>query len=176
MGIVVITQMDPITVLFRVTEGQLPDVLAGMAQGDLPVEAWERTRTALLATDKLLTMDNRIDTATGTVKLKALFDNARGTLFPNQFVNVRIRVRTMKDVVLVPTAAVQHASRGSFVFLVESGKAVLRDVTAAAGDDDTTVIAKSVAAGDTLIIDGLDRLRDEFPVKAVFPGNGKRGE
>lgn len=185
-GIVVITQMKPISVLFTVTEGQLPDVLYGMKQENLPVEAWDRTRTRLLAKGTLLTTDNRIDTATGTVKLKALFDNAQDALFPNQFVNARIRVRTLQDAVLVPTAAVQHASRGAFVFLVEGGKAVLRDVEAEIGNDELTVITQGVAAGDTLIIDGLDRLRDGSPVKAVFPGrdaavsqsgqSGKRGE
>lgn len=167
-GIVVITQMNPISVLFTVTEGQLPDVLYGMTQGELLVEAWDRTRSSLLATGALLTTDNRIDTGTGTVKLKALFDNAGGTLFPNQFVNARIRVSTLKDAVLVPTAAVQHASRGSFVFLVENGKAVLRDVETTVGNDTLTVISKGVAVGDTLIIDGLDRLRDGSPVKAVI--------
>lgn len=173
-GIVVVTQMAPISVLFTVTEGQLPDVLYGMTQDDLLVEAWDRTRSTLLAAGKLLTTDNRIDTATGTVKLKALFDNAEGLLFPNQFVNARVRVKILKDTVLVPTAAVQYASRGSFVFLVEDGKAVLRDVEATVSNDDITVISKGVEAGDTLIIDGLDRLRDGFPVKAVFPGQASK--
>lgn len=173
-GIVVITQTNPISVLFTVTEGQLPDVLSGMKQGDILVEAWDRTRTELLARGGLLTVDNRIDTATGTVRLRALFDNSGGILFPNQFVNTRIRVKTLNDAVLVPTAAVQHASRGAFVFLVENGKAVLRDITAGEGNDDLTVITKGVEPGDVLIIDGLDRLRDGVPVKAVFPG-GKNG-
>ncbi|CAK7029255.1 MAG: Multidrug resistance protein MdtA [Desulfovibrio sp.] len=171
-GIVVITQMAPISVLFTVTEGQLPQVQAGMKQNDLLVEAWDRTRTNLLASGKLLTTDNRIDTATGTVKLKALFDNTSGALFPNQFVNARVRVKTVENAVLVPTAAVQHSSRGAFVFVVESGKAVLRGVTPAEGDDEVTVITQGVQADDVLIIDGLDRLRDGTPVTAVFPERG----
>lgn len=173
-GIVVITQMNPISVLFTVTEGQLADVLAGMKQGDLLVEAWDRTRTALLASGALQTVDNLIDTATGTVKLRALFDNPDGTLFPNQFVNARVRVKILKDAVLVPTAAVQHASRGAFVFLVAEGKAVLRDVTVGEKTDDATVITNGVTPGDTLVIDGLDRLRDGSPVTAVFPARNNR--
>lgn len=167
-GIVVITQMDPISVLFTVTEGQLPAVLAGMERGGLPVEAWNRTRSNLLATGSLLTTDNRIDTTTGTVKLKALFDNAGGGLFPNQFVNARVRVKTIKNAVLVPTAAVQYSSRGAYVFLVEEDKAVLRDVKPGESNDTTTVIAEGMKDGDVLVVDGLDRLRHGSPVRAVL--------
>ncbi|MDL2210941.1 MdtA/MuxA family multidrug efflux RND transporter periplasmic adaptor subunit [Desulfovibrio sp. OttesenSCG-928-O18] len=170
-GLVVITQVRPISVLFTVTENQLPRVLSAMRGGKpLVVEAWDRTRTSLLATGHLLTTDNRIDTATGTVKLKASFDNAEDELFPNQFVNARILVNRLRDVIKVPTAAVQHASRGAFVYVVENGLAKLRDVTVGEGNDTTTVITAGVNEGDVLVIDGLDRLRDGSAVSVTLPG------
>lgn len=164
-GIVVITQMNPIAVVFSVTESQLPRVLAALRKGGpLVVEAWDRTRSTRLATGSLLTTDNRIDTATGTVKLKAVFDNSDGSLFPNQFVNARILVETLQNAVIVPTAAVQYSSRGAFVYVVENGVAILRDVTPGEGNDTVTVITRGIAPGDVLVIDGLDRLRDKTPV------------
>ncbi|MDR3073159.1 MAG: MdtA/MuxA family multidrug efflux RND transporter periplasmic adaptor subunit [Deltaproteobacteria bacterium] len=176
-GIVVITQVRPIAVVFTVTEGQIPRVLAGMDSGrPLPVEAWDRTGAVLLAAGTLLTVDNRIDAATGTVKLKASFDNTRGELFPNQFVNARIRVETVKDAILAPTAAVRHASRGAFVHVAEKGRAAVRDVQTGEGDDSVTVITQGVSEGDVLIIDGVDRLRDGAPVKAILAGEGGVGK
>lgn len=171
-GIVVITQVRPINVIFTVTESQAPRVLAGMRHDAvLAVEAWDRTRTSLLATGTLASMDNRIDTATGTVKLKAVFDNADNALFPNQFVNARILVDTVRGAVMAPTAAVQHTSRGAVVFAVENGVARVRDVTVGEGNDEMTVISAGVAVGDTLVIDGLDRLRDGSPVTVTLSGN-----
>ena len=177
-GLVVITQVRPISVLFTVTESQLPRVLQGMRRamdgaesggGSLPVEAWDRTRRTLLSTGILLTTDNRIDTATGTLKLKASFANDDYALFPNQFVNARILVDTVRDAVLVPTAAVQHATRGAFVYAVVNGVAELRDIALGESNDTVTAVTKGLAPGDVVVTDGVDRLRDKSPVAATLP-------
>lgn len=170
-GLVVITQVRPISVLFTVTENQLPRVLQGLREGrNLPVEAWDRTRANLLATGTLLTTDNRIDTATGTVKLKASFPNTDNALFPNQFVNARILVDTLPGVLMAPTAAVQYATRGAYVYVAENGEAKLRDVTVGEGNDTLTVLTSGVKVGDVLVVDGLDRLRDGAAVAVTMAG------
>lgn len=175
-GLVVITQVRPISVLFTVTESQLPRVLQGMRGGaPLKVEAWDRTRSSLLSTGTLLTLDNRIDTGTGTIRLRAVFDNADYALFPNQFVNARILVDVIKDAVVIPTAAVQHATRGAFVYVVENGLAVLRDITVTDGNDTVTVVGKGLAPGDVVVFDGIDRLRDKSPVIVTLPDGGTVG-
>lgn len=168
-GLVVITQTHPVSVLFAVTENQLPRVLRGVRAGkELIVEAWDRTRTSLLATGRLLTTDNRIDTATGTVTLRALFDNADDALFPNQFVNARILVDTLSGVLIAPTAAIQNTSRGTCVYVAANGVVALRSVTLGDGNDTVTVVTSGLADGDVLVIDGLDRLRDGTPVAVTL--------
>ncbi len=182
MGLVVITQVRPIMVLFTVTEAQLPRVLAGVKAGrTLTVEAWDRSRTQLLATGKLLTLDNLIDTSTGTIKLKAEFSNEDDSLFPNQFVNARILADTIKGAVLAPTPAVQRGNQGSYVYAVKDGVVRLREVRTGDVSDDYTVILDGAQPGDVLVIDGLDRLRDGAPVvitpagklPGVVPGSVK---
>ena len=171
-GLVVITQVRPITVLFTITESQLPLVLAGVKAGKtLTVEAWDRTRARLLATGKLLTFDNQIDTATGTIKLKALFDNENDELFPNQFVNARILADTLHDAVLAPTPAVQRGNDGPYVYVVTKENTVsLRRVQPGDANDAYPVIRQGLQPGELLVVDGLDRLRDGAPVAVVQPG------
>ncbi len=165
-GLVVITQVKPITVLFTITENQLPVILAEMGKGKpLTVEAWDRTQTRKLATGELMTVDNQIDTATGTIKLKARFDNEDDSLFPNQFVNARILATTIRDAVLAPTPAVQRGNDGVYVYSVTGeGIVRLRRVEPAEAGDAYTVIRGGVQPGEMLVIDGLDRLRDGVPV------------
>jgi multidrug efflux system membrane fusion protein len=120
--LVVVTQMQPITVIFTLSEDNLPQVLAQTRKGArLPVEAWDRTNTNQLGTGKLTTIDNLIDTTTGTVKLRAEFANAQGTLFPNEFVNTRLLVTTLQNQILVPSSAVQHNGDVAYVYLIEPG-------------------------------------------------------
>ena len=176
-GIVVITQVQPISVVFTVTETQLPSVLQAMREGSaLDVEAWDRTQSHLLATGKLLTTDNQIDTATGTVKLKAIFSNTDNSLFPNQFVNARIRVGILSQAVLAPSAAIQKGNSGFYVYAVAEGnKVVQRPVRTGLTDDTRTVVTEGVEAGDLLVIDGLDRLRDGVLVDVAPEGDRRRG-
>ena len=179
-GIVVITEVNPITVVFTVTESQLPRVLENMKRRRqsgqrLEVEAWDRGSVRRIATGHLTTIDNRIDTATGTIKLKASFDNDDDALFPNQFVNTRILVTTLADVVLVPTPAVQYGPRGAFVYVVENDKAVLRMVEVGDGNDTRVVIVKGLAVGDIVVTDGLDRLQDGTVVTVTMPDGSRAG-
>ncbi len=170
-GLVVITQVRPITVLFTVTEAQLPRVLTAVKAGKVPaVEAWDRTRTRLLATGELVTIDNLIDTGTGTIKLKAQFANEDDSLFPNQFVNARILADTVKDAVLAPTPAVQRGNQGSYVYAVKDGAARLRPVRTSEAGDEYTVVLEGLQPGEMLVIDGLDRLRDGAPVVVTPAG------
>ena len=168
-GLVVITQTRPISVMFTVPESDLPKVLEPMRAGEHPeVEAWDRGEQILLATGRLKTIDNQIDLATGTLRLKAEFPNADEKLFPNQFVNIRLRVRTLTDAVVVPSAAVQYGSRGTYLYLVnEQGQATVRDVVLGPSDGPHQAIAKGLNHGEMVILEGLDRLREGRLVSLV---------
>ncbi|HTY42347.1 MAG TPA: MdtA/MuxA family multidrug efflux RND transporter periplasmic adaptor subunit [Thermoanaerobaculia bacterium] len=172
-GIVVITELDPIAVLFTLPEDSLQQVLAQTRGGaTLAVEAWDRDFKTLIASGKLLTVDNRIDPATGTVRLKAEFPNANGALFPNQFVNVRLLIQTLSKVVVVPSAAVQRTTKGAAVFVVMPGdKVALRSVEVPQLGDNHAVIAKGVAAGDVVVVDGVDKLQEGSMVVARKAGS-----
>ncbi|ACB74412.1 MdtA/MuxA family multidrug efflux RND transporter periplasmic adaptor subunit [Opitutus terrae] len=161
-GLVVLTQTRPITVTFTIPEVDLQSVLDPFRAGEsLVVEAWDRRETAVLATGVLKTLDNQIDTATGTLKLKAEFANEDERLFPNQFVNVRLRVRTLEQAVVIPAAAVQFGSRGTYVYLVDADKkAAIRDVVLGPVDGSEQAITKGLAPGDQVVLEGLDRLRE----------------
>ncbi len=168
-GLVVITQTRPISVLFTVPEIDLQKVLEPLRAGQvLPVEARDRSEQTLLATGTLKTVDNQIDLATGTLRLKAEFANADERLFPNQFVNIRLRVRTLTDAVVVPSAAVQYGSRGTYVYLVnEQGQATVRDVVVGPADGPMLSIAQGLKHGETVILEGIDRLREGRAVALV---------
>jgi multidrug efflux system membrane fusion protein len=171
-GLVVITQLTPITVLFTIAEGSLPAVLAKLKAGArLTVEAYDQERKQKLATGTLLTIDNQIDPTTGTVKLKAEFANTDGALFPNQFVNVRLLVQTIKDAVLVPNAAIQHSPRSAYVYVVKADKSVeARNVELKLTEGDQTAIASGLAPGETIVIDGIDKLQPGAKVTVREPG------
>lgn len=168
-GIVVITQTRPIAVTFTIPEIDLLKVIEPLRAGEtLPVEAWDRSEQNLLARGVLKTVDNQIDLATGTLRLKAEFANADDRLFPNQFVNVRLRVRTLKDALVVPSAAIQFGSRGTYVYAVnDENKANVRDVVLGPSDGTSQSITSGLAPGDLVVLEGLDRLRDGRVVTLV---------
>lgn len=168
-GLVVITQTRPIAVAFTVPEMELRQVIDPLRAGEqMPVEAWDRNEQTLLAIGLLRTVDNQIDLTTGTLRLKAEFPNADERLFPNQFVNVRLRVRTLSQVVAIPSAAVQFGSRGTYVFLVnEKNEATVRDIVLGAAEAPWQAVTKGLEAGDRVVIEGVDRLREGRPVLMV---------
>ncbi len=173
-GIVVITQLQPITVIFPVPEDDVPDIMQRLSQGaTLPVEVYDRADRKKLATGKLLTLDNEIDTATGTVKLRAIFDNEAGTLFPNQFVNVQLVENVLHGQLVIPEAAVRRGAPNgvisTFVYLVKPDSTVtVRPVVLGALDGDRIAVKSGLVAGDTVVTEGGDRLRDGAQV--VLPG------
>lgn len=161
-GLVVITQVQPINVLFTLPEVQLAQVLKPLNAGvKLPVDAYDREQKARLAAGQLLTVDNQIDLATGTVKLKAQFANADRSLFPNQFVNVRLLVDTVKNAVLIPSSAVQRGTPGTYVYVVNADKTVsLRPIKLGPANGDEIAVASGLQAGETVVTDGADKLKD----------------
>ncbi len=194
-GIVVLTEIDPINVVFTLPEVQLPRVLKSMREEQtLVAEAWDRDMKYKLAAGKLTTTDNQIDPATGTIKIKAVFANSDGLLFPNQFVNIRLKVDTDKNALIAPVSAVQQGSQGSFVWAIvpegegdnapaqqeeakegspkngkQGGKVTLRTVKTGATDGDRVVILEGAREGDHLVTDGADRLREGSRVEIADP-------
>ncbi|MBV7484400.1 MdtA/MuxA family multidrug efflux RND transporter periplasmic adaptor subunit [Bordetella sp. BOR01] len=168
-GLVVITQTQPISVVFSLPETQLPEVLEQVRAGrTLTVQAYDRTDTKAIASGQLETIDNQIDVATGTVKLKARFDNADELLFPNQFVNVRLLVQTRDDATVIPTAAVQQGSAGAFVFLLRDDSTVdVRQVQLGAINGDRVAVNEGLVPGDRVVVEGTDRLRTGAKVNVV---------
>lgn len=161
-GLVVITQLQPIAVLFSLPQDQLPQVMARMRSGaPMIAEAYDRDNSDKVATGKLLTIDNQIDTTTGTYKLKAVFDNSKNELFPNQFVNMHLLVETEKNVIIVPTTAVLRGPKGTYVFAVAQDNTVkMHDVTLTHSTGDVTGISAGLAPGEVVVIDGQDRLQN----------------
>jgi multidrug efflux system membrane fusion protein len=160
-GIVVITQLQPISVVFSIPEDRVRAVMKKLQSGEkLAVEALDRAGKTKLATGQLLTVDNQIDPATGTVKLKAQFANADFALFPNQFVNVRMLLDVDRGAVVIPSAAVQRGTQGTFVYAVDGDNAVeMRPVTLGAAHDGLVAVASGLAAGEVVVVDGADKLR-----------------
>jgi len=160
-GIVVITQLQPIDVLFTIPADHLSQVLPKVRSGQiLAVDAYDRDLKNKLATGKLLAVDNQIDSTTGTVRIKAIFDNDDETLFPNQFVNARLLVDTLRGVVTVPNAAIQRSPQATFVYLVKPDHTVeSRNVVVKMSEADDATIQSGLAAGDVVVIDGVDKLR-----------------
>lgn len=161
-GIVTVTQINPMSVLFAIPEDSIDRIMARMNSGaSLQAEAYDRAQTKKLATGTLAAVDSTIDTTTGTVKLRAMFDNSNNELFPNQFVNIHLLIDTLENQTLAPTAAIQRGAQGTFVFIVNPDKTVaMRSVTTGATDGEHTVITKGLKAGDTIVVDGADRLSD----------------
>jgi len=170
--LVVITQTRPISLSFTLPERDLPPVLSAFRQGEqLKVEAWDREERHLLATGLLHSLDNQIDTNTGTLRFKAQFANEDESLFPNQFVNVRLLVSTLKEAVLLPSAAVQYGSNGSFAFVVEDkdgqSQVHLRNLQVGVEDGGQVVIESGLKAGERVVLEGVDRLREGGRVEVV---------
>jgi len=181
-GLASIAQLQPTTVLFAVAEANLPAITRRVAAHEpLRVEAWDREQKNHLADGHLLTTDNQIDTATGTIRIKAAFANRDDALFPNQFVNVRLLLDTLPQVLAVPTAAVQLGDKGSFVYRVDPGGVVaMVPVTPGAVDGDWVAVKGAVKAGDKVVTDGADRLRDGAKAEIIVPhakgAQGKNGK
>lgn len=170
-GLVVITETHPIDVVFSVAENNISQILKAQKSGQpLIVEAWDRSNKTLLTSGTLLSLDNQIDATTGTIKLKARFDNQDDTLFPNQFVNARLKVDTLQDAVVIPTAALQMSNDGHFVWVVNSDNKVSKKrVTAGLQDSQKVVISDGLGAGERVVTDGLDRLTEGASVEVVSP-------
>lgn len=169
-GVVVETQLQPISVIFAVPEDSIDAINDRLKSGaKLEADAYDRGQIKKLATGALATVDNQIDTTTGTVKLRAMFDNASGELFPNQFVNIRLLVDTLHNQVTVPTAAIERGASGAYVFVVNDDSTVsMRAVTEGPADGNTTSITKGLTVGETVVVDGADRLKDGARVQ--LPG------
>lgn len=161
-GIVVVTQLQPISVLFTLPEDDLPEVLRRLHAGaSLPVTAYDRTGTTKLAEGRLATVDNQIDTTTGTVKFRAIFANPDQMLFPNQFVNVKLLVETLRNVDLVPSSAIQRGAPGTFVYRVKLDRTVaVQKVRLGASDDQQVTVLSGLQPGEVVVDDGADRLKD----------------
>jgi len=170
-GIVIVTQLQPISVIFTLPEDNLPEVLKQWHAGaTLQTTAYDRTGATRLAVGKLDTIDNQIDTATGTVKLRATFDNSDESLFPNQFVNLNLLVNTLRDTVLVPTSAIQRGAPGTFVYLVKPNNTVaVQTVKLGPGDGQHVAILSGVQAGEEVVDDGADRLKDGAKITIAPP-------
>ena len=168
-GVVVITQTQPIAVVFTLAESDLPAVRQPMIAGQvLQVEAYDRADVVRLAQGTLVTLDNQIDVTTGTIKLKAQFANENDALFPNQFVNVRMKVRTDKDVLTVPAGALQQGNQGAFLYVVlPDDTAAVRPVKVGARSGDRVAILDGIAAGDRVVLEGTDRLRAGAKVRVI---------
>lgn len=177
-GLCVITQVSPISVLFTLPEDQLPAVLARHRAGErLTVAAYDRTMARKLASGTLATADNQIDTATGTIRLRAVFDNADEALFPNQFVNAELLLEERRGVVLVPAAAVQRGPKGARVYVVDAeGVARSKVVTAGMAVGEDVVADSGLTAGEVVVVEGADRLRDGTRVAVRNSGPGIAGK
>ena len=168
-GLVVITQTHPVDVVFSVAENNISQIMQAQKSGEpLLVEAWDRSNQHLIARGKLLSLDNQIDVTTGTIKIKARFDNQDDLLFPNQFVNARLKVNTLQDAVVIPVAALQMGNEGHFVWVINSeDKVSKKTVTAGFQDSQKVVINAGLSAGDRVVTDGLDRLTEGAKVEVV---------
>ena len=173
-GLLVVAQLQPITVVFALPEDSIPRIMQKWRPGAvLPVEAFNRDKTLKLASGRLANVDNQIDPNTGTLKLKAIFDNNENTLFPNQFVNARLLLETRQNQVIIPSVAIQRGSQGTFVYVVNSSSgtptAALHPVTVGLVEGNDASIDNGIQAGDTVVIDGADKLQDGSSVMVAQP-------
>ena len=173
-GFVVITQLQPITVVFPIPEDYLPPVITALNKGSrLPVDAYNREQTQKLATGALLTTDNQIDPTTGTVKLKAIFDNKDSLLFPSQFVNASLLIDTRKDVLIIPSAALQRGPQGAYVYVVKPDRTTtVRPVVIGEVQGGDASIRSGLSEGDLVVVDGAERLREGAKVEMKGQGQG----
>lgn len=166
--LITITQTQPISATFTLPETQLPEVAKHLAQGQkLMVEAWDSSNTQLLATGIVETLDNQINTSTGTILVKARFDNNDQILFPNQFVNIKLKLAILEDALIIPTDAIQYGNKGTFVYVVNGDKVHLNYITLGSSDTDKTVVLSGLNVGDKVILEGTDRLRENTKVEII---------
>jgi multidrug efflux system membrane fusion protein len=167
-GLLVITQLQPIAVIFALPQDQLSQVLSKLHSGtQLPVDAYDRDDVTKIATGKLLTIDNQIDTTTGTYKLKSEFSNEKNSLFPNQFVNVHLLVDTKHNVTIVPSTAIQRGPQGTYVYLAQRDNTVkIQPVTVALASGSSVGVSTGLQAGDNVVVDGQDKLQDGSKIEA----------
>ncbi|HEY6215039.1 MAG TPA: efflux RND transporter periplasmic adaptor subunit [Pyrinomonadaceae bacterium] len=171
-GMLVITQLEPINVLFSVAEDYLPQIRQQLHRGSrLTVDAFDRTQQTKLSTGALLTFDNQIDTTTGTIKLKAVFPNQDNALFPNQFVNARLLVNTQHGVILIPTVAIQRNAQESFVYVLKPDQTVTMQTISVGTTDGNVTAVEGINAGDVIAMDGFDKLQNG--VKVTVRGNSE---
>ena len=172
-GLVVITQLQPITVVFSLPQDNLTVLMNRWnAEATLPVQAYDQEGKVLLANGKLLAVDNQIDTTTGTIKLKAIFDNKDNKLFPNQFVNVRLKVNTLREATVMSTAAVQRGSIGTFVYVVKDDKSVtVKMLKLGPTEGDNVVVMEGLVPGESVVTVGGDKLREGTKVEIITPGS-----
>jgi multidrug efflux system membrane fusion protein len=177
-GLLVITQLQPISVIFTIAEDQLPIVYAKQRAGQtLPVDAFDRDMKKKLASGTLTTIDNEIDQTTGTVKLRATFDNSKNELFPNQFVNARLLQQEKRGVVLVPSAAVQRNSQSTYIYVVKPDSTVtVRQVQLGTSDDTNTEITSGIVEGDVVVLTGVDKLQEGSKVAVHLEGASSSGK
>lgn len=174
-AIAVITQLQPISIVFNVAEDNLDQVRSEVTHRHaLTVEAYDRSRLARIATGKLLTLDNQVDTSTGTIRFRGEFDNSNLALFPNQFVNARLLVRTLRDQLLIPTAAVQHNGVQTFVYVVRNGAVHLQSVKEIATEADNAAV-DGVQVADVVAISGFDKIQDGTNVAVLNPESSPNG-
>lgn len=161
-GLAVITQVHPISATFTLPEDHVSSVVKALSQQKtLQTDAYDRSNTKLIAKGKLMSIDNQIDTATGTLKLKAQFDNADAMLFPNQFVNIHLLVETKKNALYVPSAAVQYGAKGAFVYRVNANETVsIQPIKVGLTQNGKTTIEEGLNVNDTVVVDGIDKLRE----------------
>jgi multidrug efflux system membrane fusion protein len=172
-----LTQLEPISVIFTVPEDNLPQVMKQF-HGATPLQAvaFDRAGLTKIDTGKLSTIDNQIDTTTGTVKMRATFENKSDTLFPNQFVNIQLLVDTLKNTEIVPEAAIQRGAPGTFVYIVKPGNTVsAQTVTLGPDDGQKVAVTKGLSAGQVVVIDGADRLKDGAKVTISEPQASGQG-
>jgi membrane fusion protein, multidrug efflux system len=171
-GIAVVTQMQPITVVFPIPEDDLPDIVPQLNAGTVfQVAAYDRANVKLLSTGRVIALDSQIDTTTGTVKVRAQFDNTDYALFPNQFVNAQLLLKTLTNVITVPTAAIQRGAPGTYVYIVNADRTVsVRSVKIGPSDGPMAAVTSGLSPGERVVVDGTDRLRDGAHV--IVPGAG----
>lgn len=176
-GLVVITQLQPIAVLFNIAEDSLPAVRKKMQAGTLRVDAYDRDLKKKLAQGKLLTIDNQIDQSTGTVRFKGQFENEDNSLFPNQFVNARLLLDTRHNAVIIPTAAIQRSPQSTFVYVVKpDNTAEVRTIVSTLSEGDEAAVDSGLEAGEAVVIDGVDKLQQGTKVSVRMAGaKGTRG-
>jgi multidrug efflux system membrane fusion protein len=169
----VITQEQPITVIFTIAEDNLAEVQAQFRQTkQLQVEAFDRTQQKKIATGKLLSVDNQIDTTTGTVKLRAVFDNKDGVLFPNQFVNARLLVKTLQGATLIPTSAIQHNGQAAFVYLIQNDTAEIRNIKTGVTNAGMTSV-EGINPGDMVANSSFEKLQNNAKVSEAKQTTGQ---